>query len=279
MRFKQIVDPTGVEHPGVEHPGVDPTRGGPWVMVLCLLAAVAVQSAGCSGGKKSAKKAAGNASAAEESTATDIDPDTAMVVDGGKIEVSSPAGWSRAAQSKDYLVKYVPSRRKTFPSIVVLGSDAPEDMAEVDADTQKEFVSVVAKSLAGTYSKDGKSTLVKKPAPVKLGPHFGVAWSAPATVKVDGVRESIDRMSYALVLGGRMYTVEVRAPKGKLDDEGRAAAKSVAAAIGPPSAEKPADEPKPEPTDEPKPEPSDEPKPEPAADAAAAASQTPAAGQ
>ena len=251
---------------------VDLAAGTRWATMLCLLAALAASAAGCSGGKKSAKKSAGSTSAvAEESAATEIDPDTAMVVDDGKIEVCSPAGWSRAAQSKDYLVKYVPSRRKTFPSIVVLGSDAPEDMAEVDADTQKEFVSVVAKSLAGTYSKDGKSTLVKKPAPVRLGEHFGVAYSAPATVKVDGVRESIDRMSYALVLGGRMYTVEVRAPKGKLDDEGRAAARAVAAAIGPPAAEKPADEPKPEPAAEPDPEPkpADEPKPEPA-DAAAA---------
>ena len=274
MRCTRTVDPAGVDPAGVVA-----CRGAAWVMVLCLVATVAIQSSGCSSGKKSAKKSAGSAAVAEEeAAATDIDPDTAMVVDGGKIEVCSPAGWSRAAQSKDYLVKYVPSRRKTFPSIVVLGDDAPEDMAEVDADTQKEFVSVVAKSLAGTYSKDGKSTLVKKPAPVKLGPHFGVAWSAPATVKVDGVRESIDRMSYALVLGGRMYTVEVRAPKGKLDDEGRAAAKSVAAAIGPPSADKPADEPKPEPTDEPKPEPT-EPKPEPAADAAAAPGEVPAAGQ
>ena len=34
-----------------------------------------------------------------------------------------------------------------------------------------------------------------------------------------------------------MYTVEVRAPKGKLDSEGRAAARAVAAALAPPAVE------------------------------------------
>jgi hypothetical protein len=55
------------------------------------------------------------------------------------------------------------------------------------------------------------------------------------------VKETIDRTSYAVVIGGRMYTVEVRAPKGKLDGEGRAAARAVAAALAPPtSADEPA---------------------------------------
>jgi hypothetical protein len=67
-----------------------------------------------------------------------------------------------------------------------------------------------------------------------LGPHFGATWAAPATIKVDGIKETIDRASYAVVIGGRMYTVEVRAPKGKLDGEGRAAAKAVVAALAPP---------------------------------------------
>ena len=72
---------------------------------------------------------------------------------------------------------------------------------------------------------------------MRLGPHFGATWAAPATINVDGVRETIDRSSYAVIIDGRMYTVEVRAPKGKLDNEGRAAARAVAAALAPPAGE------------------------------------------
>ena len=153
------------------------------------------------------------------------------------MEVCSPVGWTRGPQSKSYLVKYIPSRKKTYPSIVVMAADAPEGIAEVDAGSQKDFVAAIAASLAGTFSKNGKSTLLKKPAAARLGPHFGTTWAAPATINVDGVKETIDRSSYAVIIGGRMYTVEVRAPKGKLDNDGRAAARAVAAALAPPAAE------------------------------------------
>jgi hypothetical protein len=208
------------------------------VLVL-LAAAVLLSASGCTKapGKKGKLAADGSGSKEVETAEGDgVDADTAIAVDDGKVEVCSPTGWTRAPQSKDYLVKYIPSRKKTFPSIVVMAADAPEGITEVDGDAQKDFVAAIAASLAGTYSQNGKSTLIKKPAAVRLGPHFGVTWAAPATMKVDGVKESIDRTSYALIIGGRMYTVEVRAPKGKLDGEGRAAARAVASAIGPPGA-------------------------------------------
>lgn len=230
---------------------------------LALALAVFLPAAGCSkaGTKKKKPRAAaaqpgeGDVAEAdagdepmEEAAADDsaevvpegVDPDTAMNVDGSRIAVMSPAGWVRAKQSKDYLVKYVPGIKKTYPAIVVTAADAPDGMAEVDAGGQRDFVKAIADSLAATYTKNGKSTLVKKPAGVKLGPHFGATWAAPATIKVSGVSESIDRASYAVVIGGRMYTVEVRAPKGKLDAEGRAAARAVAAALGPADAAAPA---------------------------------------
>jgi len=206
-------------------------------LLVLLAAAVLLSATGCTKapGKKG-KLAADGSGAKEDGTADGegVDTDTAIAVDDGKVEVCSPTGWTRAPQSKDYLVKYIPSRKKTFPSIVVMAADAPEGITEVDGDAQKDFVAAIAASLAETYSKNGKSTLIKKPAAVRLGPHFGATWAAPATMKVDGVKESIDRTSYALIIDGRMYTVEVRAPKGKLDGDGRAAARAVAAAITPP---------------------------------------------
>jgi hypothetical protein len=212
---------------------------------LCLLLAMLLAAAGCTKapGKKSKPAADGDSSAAaaaDDAEPDGVDFDTAIAVDEERVEVCSPVGWTRGPQSKSYLVKYIPSRKKTYPSIVVMAADAPEGIAEVDGGTQKDFVAAIDASLADTYSKNGKSTLLKKPAAARLGPHFGATWAAPATINVDGVKETIDRTSYAVVIGGRMYTVEVRAPKGKLDGEGRAAARAVAAALSPPAA---ADEP------------------------------------
>ena len=206
---------------------------------LSLLLVMLLTATGCTktADKKSTPAAdGGNAEAAVADGETDgVDFDTAIAVDDGKVEVCSPMGWTRGPQSKSYLVKYVPSRKKTYPSIVVMAADAPEGIAEVDAGSQKDFVAAIAASLAGTFSKNGKSTLLQKPAASRLGPHFGATWAAPATINVDGMKETIDRTSYAVVIGGRMYTVEVRAPKGKLDSEGRAAARAVAAALAPPA--------------------------------------------
>ena len=208
---------------------------------ICLLLALLLTAAGCTkaAGKKAKPSADGGdtEAAVADGETEGVDFDTAIAVDDGKVEVCSPVGWTRGPQSKSYLVKYVPSRKKTFPSIVVMAADAPEGIAEVDGGDQKNFVAAIDASLAGTYSKNGKSTLLKKPAASRLGPHFGATWAAPATINVDGMRETIDRTSYAVVIGGRMYTVEVRAPKGKLDSEGRAAARAVAAALATPGAE------------------------------------------
>jgi hypothetical protein len=208
---------------------------------ICLLLVMLLAAAGCSktAGKKSTPAADGGDvdAAVADGEAEGVDFDTALAVDGERVEVCSPVGWTRGPQSKSYLVKYIPSRKKTYPSIVVMAADAPEGIAEVDAGSQKEFVAAIAASLAGTFSKNGKSTLLKKPAAVRLGPHFGATWAAPATINVDGVRETIDRSSYAVIIDGRMYTVEARAPKGKLDGEGRAAARAVAAALAPPADE------------------------------------------
>lgn len=209
---------------------------------ICLLLVMLLTAAGCTktAGKKSKPAADGGdadaAAAVDDAQPDGVDPDTAIAVDDGKVEVCSPVGWTRGPQSKSYLVKYIPGRKKTYPSIVVMAADAPEGIADVDGGAQKEFVAAIDASLAATYSKNGKSTLLKKPAAARLGPHFGATWAAPATINVDGVKETIDRTSYAVVISGRMYTVEVRAPKGKLDGEGRAAARAVASAIGPPGA-------------------------------------------
>jgi hypothetical protein len=214
------------------------------------LAVIAMAIAGCSGGSKpAASGTAARPAAASVSPRVPlppIDEESALTVDAGRLAVRSPAGWTRSPRSQSYLVRYQPAAKETYPSIVVTAADAPAGIDPVDDAGQAELVAAVAGS---------GSRFTRRPAAIRLGSHRGVTWSSPAMAKVGGLSEPIDRESFAIVLAGRLYTVEARAPKGKLDDTGRAAAIAVASALSPPAAApsapvpaEPAAEPAPDPT-------------------------------
>lgn len=205
----------------------------------CVVAIVLVPLAGCGGKPKKARSADGRTE-----TPAAVDIDTALAVDDGRIAVASPSGWTRLPRSKDCLVKFQPGPKKTYPKILVTADAAPAEFAEVTAENHESFAAAVAESVAETL---GKAKPLKKAVAVKLGPHRGAFWGIPGSAKVDGISEPIERWNWAVVVGGRMYTVEARAPKGKVDDAAKAAAKAVAAALAPPPAEEPP------PTEEPKP--------------------------
>ena len=114
---------------------------------------------------------------------------------------------------------------------MVTAEPAPEGLESVSATNQAKLVSVIAARLAEIIPAGGPVKLIKKPAAATFGPHAGVAWALPGTAKVGGLSEPIERFAYGVVLGGRLYTVETRAPKGKLDDDAKAAAKAVAATL------------------------------------------------
>ena len=221
-------------------------RSEPMRPATFVLAAIVLLTAiGCSG-----STAKPRTSRPAKLTVAEVDPDSAITVDGGRASVRSPTGWRRGARSDDYVVRYTPTAQNSYPAIVVIAEPAPDGFAEVTAENHDDFVNAIAAGLAERYSAGGKSTLLAKPAAVTVGPHRGVAWSAPGTAKVDGLKQPIERGCVAIVFAGRLYTVEARAPKGKLDDKGRAAARGVAAGIGPPAPAEPAP-PEPVPTDPP----------------------------
>jgi hypothetical protein len=174
---------------------------------------------------------AAGAESANRPTSKLIDADTALRLDGGRVEVCSPLGWTRSPRSQSYLVRYQPGPRKSYPSIVVTAEPAPEGLGEITAANQSELVAAIGAKLVQTFPADGALKLIKKPAAATFGSHKGVAWAMPGTAKVSGLSEPVDRFAYGVVLGGRLYTVEARAPKGKVDDDAKAAAKAVAATL------------------------------------------------
>lgn len=212
-----------------------------------LVVALLAQAGGCAARttkKKRGKRAADAAVAAvaepEAEKLPEINRDSAITVDEGRLMVASPQGWARGPRSKEYLVRYTPSAQKTYPAITVTAADPPEGFAEVTAANHDAFVAAVAAGLAESFTADGKSTLVQPPATVTIGDHRAAAYAAPGQAKMGTADEPIDRSFLALVVNGRLVTVEVRAAKGKLDDKGRLAAKAVAAAVSPPQPVAPA---------------------------------------
>jgi hypothetical protein len=174
---------------------------------------------------------AAGAESANRPTSKLIDADTSLRLDGGRVEVCSPLGWTRSPRSQSYLVRYQPGPRKSYPSIVVTAEPAPDGLGEITAANQSELVAAIGTKLVETFPADGALKLIKKPAAATFGSHKGVAWAMPGTAKVSGLSEPVDRFAYGVVLGGRLYTVEARAPKGKVDDDAKAAAKAVAATL------------------------------------------------
>lgn len=160
-----------------------------------------------------------------------VDPETAIVLDGGRIEVSSPKGWTRAPRSQNYLVRYQPTARKSIPSIVVTVEPAPAGVETVTKKNQADLVAAITARLAVDFPAGGGVKVIKKPAAAALGPHAGVAWAVPGSAKIDGLTETIDRFAWGVVLGGRLYVVEARGPRAKLDDEAKARAKAVASTL------------------------------------------------
>lgn len=163
-----------------------------------------------------------------------VDAGTALPVDEGRVAVATPKGWIRASRSNDYLVRYQQGVKKPYPAVTVTVSDTPEGIASVGKDGHEAFVEAMTAKLTERFTKDGKSLLTRGPTPVVLGEHHGIAWAAPGRTKSGNATEAIDRLSYAIVMNGRLYTVEARGLRGKLDAEGILAAKAVASALAVP---------------------------------------------
>lgn len=208
-----------------------------FVTVVCL-----VLLAGCSGEKTKKiakpKAAAGSAepsTVANEPAAPAVEPHSGLDLDGKRVRAFSPTGWRRAPKSYDYLVRYQSSPQLAYPSVIIVASDPPDGFAEVTKDNHDGFVDAVIARLATEFGGDGKPALRRKPAAATAGTHLAVTWSAPGEAKLDNIPKKIERECTAVVIDGRMYTVEAWAPVGKLDDKAKAAARAVAAALAVPS--------------------------------------------
>jgi hypothetical protein len=200
-----------------------------YVVPLALLV-VLPTLAGCSSDRDTQPAGGGSVTAA---ATPGIDPASRLDLDGGRVSVFSPQGWRRAPRSYDYLVRYQSTPQLPYPAVVVLAADPPADVVEVTSDNHAAFV----EALAATLEAGDGAALLRQPAKATVGPHRAAIWSAAGEAQLDGLPKKIERECIAVVIDGRLYTVEAWAPRGKLTDAGREAARAVAAALAVPSLE------------------------------------------
>ena len=193
---------------------------------LVMLGILAAQ-VGCSGSREAPPPAA--ARSPKLAAAGGIDSESRLDLDSGRVSVFSPQGWRRAPRSYDYLVRYQSTPQLPYPAVVVVAADPPEGFAEVTADNHAAFVAAIAAAL-------GKGA-VRAPEQAQAGDHLAATWSTTGEDSLDGSPKPIERECTAVVIDGRLYTVEAWAPRGKLTDLGRAAARAVAAGLAVPALE------------------------------------------
>lgn len=206
----------------------------PGMLVMLVMLACLVSLGGCSSGDAD-PKAGGGGEGKSAAATPGIDPNSGLDLDSNRVRAFSPAGWRRAPKSYDYLVRYQSTPQLPFPSVVIVAADPPEGFAEVTKANQADFVAAMAARLAGESGGAGQPGLLRPPAAVRVGPHHAAGWSAPGEAKLDGLPKKIERECTAVVVDGRLYTVEAWAPRGKLDEKARAAARAVTAALAVPS--------------------------------------------
>jgi hypothetical protein len=126
-------------------------------------------------------------------------------LDRGRIEVAGPASWSTAPRSNKFVARFTRSPGGNYPSIIITAEDS-ENVLNVNKDNVERFASQVAKM------RD-----VNRAQPVVIGGFAGAAY-AKRGKEPGSVSRIIDLLRIDTVVGGRQYTVELRARDGELDD-------------------------------------------------------------
>lgn len=127
-------------------------------------------------------------------------------LDDGRLKVAPPKGWFTPSRSSKYLVRFQATQSSTYPTVIVTGEDE-ETIFEVTAENVAQFAAKVA---AGLQKEGAELTAPVKP--VKVGNRYATVYERTAR----SGRNYLERMLLDTVVGGRRYTVELRALEGTL---------------------------------------------------------------
>jgi hypothetical protein len=238
-----------------------------WHSAFLLLAAILAGGCGPSGdgggGPPAVQDEFGTTAGGHEYKIYPLDklPEASQVMpalDGGKIEITHPAGWKGLGRSKDYIVGLSKTTTGDPPRIIITAKDLPEQaIGTVTLENFDDFLKLVDDHVAGELLEGEK--LVEDVRGLLLGDRPYARYVRNIAFSIRGKRVPGERQVLRTMVNNRLYTIELQTLPGRIRDT-RNDAYSLAAHIkidGAGSA------PPPSPEGEPKPAPMPEPKPEP----------------
>jgi len=132
-------------------------------------------------------------------------------LDQGRVRAAPPAGWHVPPRSRKFLARFSQSRSKSYPSILLTVAD-DEEFRDVTEENVDEF----RNELEGQLLAEGGAADVAVEV-VRAGSCVGAMYRKQARTTDNLKTITLDRTLFETVVGGRRYTVELRAEEGTTD--------------------------------------------------------------
>ena len=161
-------------------------------------------------------------------------------LDGGRVELAVPEGWSVPSRDSRYVVKMLKSST-SFPKLIVTSSaDDWSGISELNADNVGDFAKAVAERLA---SAEKKIEVIEPVIPMVLGDRPVARYVRRTRFKGSSKTVTVERQILVTLGAGQVYEIDLQSPVGKIKVY-RDAAYSVAASMKFKSAEPSSEAPK-----------------------------------
>jgi hypothetical protein len=134
-------------------------------------------------------------------------------LDGGRIEVAPPLGWTVPPRNSKYLVRFTQSRQSSYPSLIIVAEDYDGlfNVSEQNVDT-------FAKQMDARWDGSGASAKPScRAAPFSIGSFVGVTYRRRGRAPADFKKIIVDRLFLDTVVAGRRYTIELRTRQGAVN--------------------------------------------------------------
>jgi hypothetical protein len=134
-------------------------------------------------------------------------------LDDERIEVAPPKGWHVPPRSSRWIIRFTPSERTRYPSIIVTGEDF-----EGVFNATRGNLDVLADQIAAAYetaeSAAGQPTTTE---PIEIGDFVGVSSRRLGRAPYGMKEIVVERLLLDTVVAGRRYTAELQTREGELE--------------------------------------------------------------
>jgi hypothetical protein len=130
-------------------------------------------------------------------------------LDGERIEVAPPEGWTVSPRGEGYVVRFRESTAEKYPMILVTAEDC-EAVANLSPDNVREFA-----------DRTRREESLGAAEPITIGDFVGVVYGKRGK-EAKSLNRILERLLLVTVADGRKYTLELRTWEGQLEKSKRA---------------------------------------------------------